>query len=184
MPRILIAITALAAVPGHAADEQALHFVETERTLELTVPAGGVWLVIPRAGFVRLAPVESGTPGLWTFDVVNASRGIEIFGTFDGASRYPGLRGVWAKELQDLKIEEAAEPANVRFSTEDDWEVIHYEMARDGETTTCLRAQAVEGDVWIDIQVEVSGAGDAESRRTTALEVLRSLEIREEFSAG
>lgn len=175
--RALPLVTCLISLQAFATDDQALHYVETTETLELTVPAGGVALVIPREGFARLAPVESGSPD-WTFDLIDEPRGIEIFGTFDAAARYPGIRGVWAKEIEDLKIEDAPTPRNVQFSSEGDWEVIHYEIARDGRLTSYVRADIVEAEVWIDAQIEVSGTGDAEAQRETALDLLRSLEVR------
>lgn len=174
-------LAALTALPVQAADEQSLHFVETEQAIELTVPAGGVWLIIPREGFVRLAPVAGGASEHWTFDLINTSEGIEIFGGFDAASRYDGIQGVWTRELEDLRIEEAPAPRNVRFDTEGDWEVIQYEIVRDGEMTSYLRAEAIEGDVWIDVQIEVTGSGNAEARRETALGVLKGLGIRKDI---
>ncbi len=166
---------------AEAGDDQTLHFVETERAIELTVPAGGISLVVPREGFKRVAPVVSGAPGLWTFDLVNEDDGIEIFGAFDAAARYPGVRGVWAEELQSLRIEEAPQPSKVRFSNEGIWELISYEIERPNVPTSYLRAETVKGDVWIDVQVEVSADSDAKVRQEIALEALRGLLVREDF---
>jgi hypothetical protein len=179
--RLIPIVAMLLAWPSQAADDQQnLHFVETETTLELTVPAGGVWLVIPCAGFERLRPLESGAPGPRSFDLVNRERGIEILGAFDSASRYPGLRRYWADELEAMKLEEAPEPGDIRITRDGGWEIVAYKTEDDGERTSHVRAQAVKDQVWIDVHIEVASSEAHGESREVALAILRGFGLRKE----
>ncbi|MGH8242063.1 MAG: hypothetical protein ACRETY_01795 [Steroidobacteraceae bacterium] len=111
---------------------------------------------------------------------MNGAKGIEVLGAFDSASRYPGLERLLEQELGALKLDEAPEPRDVRFTTEGEWQVILYETVRDDVRIRHVRAEVIKDQVWIDVHVEVSAPGEPVALRETALCLLRSLAIREE----
>jgi hypothetical protein len=178
--RLILVLLLLLAAASRADDQQSLHYLETELTLELTVPAGGVWLVIPRQGFERLRPLASGAPGPRSFDLVDREHGIEIFGAFDSAAMYPGLQRYWAEELEAMQLEEAPQPRNVQITREGDWEVVAYETAKGNERSSHVRAQAIRDQTWIDVHIRVSATGDAATLHQTAQAILGDFRIRED----
>jgi len=132
---------------SYSLEESTLTSIELGNSIELTVPASKVKMVLPRLEFVKQENDANSHRYFYYWDI-KAQLGIS--GWFEPATLFKGRETHWQQFLRKWP---GNKPVNVRFEEVNEWQIVRYDIDVQG----CLQSNAkgflIQNETWLEIYV-------------------------------
>ena len=133
---------------SYSVQESSITAQEFNETIELTVPASKVKMVIPKLGLVK--QIDNPTNSYRYFYYWDTNEQLGISGWFEPESQFKGTKYHWNAFLAKWK---GSSPSNVHFEKLNGWEVIRYNIDAHGCSQFNAKAFLVQSGTWLEIHV-------------------------------
>jgi hypothetical protein len=179
---LLSVVIVASSVPAVAVEDPSSTLVITtlEDSIELSVPAIKLTLVLPRGGLatVNEPRIRSAASSRY-FHFNEEKRGLNVSGWFEPASSYVGFEKFWMGELLAMKkhgipLREA--PDVVKAGP---WQAVAYDVGLPNGVSANVRAELISAGTWVDVHLSVTSNGSAREAREQAVQFLRSIVAKE-----
>lgn len=133
---------------SYSIQESSITAHEFNKTIELTVPASKVKMLIPKLGLVKQNDNPTNSYRYFYYWDTDAQLGIS--GWFEPESQFKGTKYHWNEFLAKWK---GNPPSNVHFEKLNGWEVILYNIDVQGCSQSNAKAFLVQSETWLEIHV-------------------------------
>lgn len=176
----------LAAPPATAAPtEETLTMKETEDAFVLTVPVSRLVMEIPREGLaIADEPGARAGRNPRYFHLANRKQGLVISGWIEPVKDYMGIDDLWKQQTDAWKQSHAPDPQNSSIIKLKTWDAVLYDLDMPHGKSTHIRAEWAQLGTWIDLHIAVTTYDSIELARKNAMDLLKSIEIKDAHPAG
>jgi hypothetical protein len=179
---VIVVLVAAYSVPTAAAQDPSGTLVVTtlEDSVEMSVPASRLALILPRGGLVAVNERRVGAAASSRyFHFIDEKRGLVVSGWFEPASSYGGFEKYWTGELLAMKkngipIREA--PDVVKAGP---WQAVAYDVDLPKGVSANVRAELISAGTWVDVHISVTSKGSPREAREQAVQFLKRIVAKE-----
>jgi hypothetical protein len=143
---------------------------------EFTVPESRVVVKVPDIGLRRDDPTGGGPR---YFKLSRSNPQLILSGWLEPAPRYKGLEAFWESEARSPAYAGEGAPTHVEMLQVGPWEVVCFDVAAPGGTSSHLRAERVQAGTWIDLHLSSTSAREPPALREELLAALRTVQVVE-----
>ena len=166
----------LTGCPSHQKkSEPAIVINEKAKSYEVTVPTSKLSLTIPKGDLKKpLSSMES----YQYFAFEDRKVDFYIYGWFESGHRFSGMKENWESNIIRWKKAGLLKPQKVSFVKEGNWDVVTYELKRNGCMQSNLRAHFVRAGTWIELHLSFycyASSGD----RERLISFLKTISVQE-----
>lgn len=133
---------------SYSVQESTLTAQEFDKTIELTVPASKVIMIIPKLGLVKQK--ENPTNSNRYFYYWDNKEQLGISGWFEPESQFKGTKVHWNKFLANWN---GNPPTNVHFEKLNGWEIVRYKIDVQGCSQSNAKVFLVQNSTWIELHI-------------------------------